>query len=202
MVVMFMFSVVEAAPAEILQDLPPAAGALRERTISTMSTTSRVSTRSARKIREVFRQESRLSSRQPSMLEINGKVSAGQVKLEEVQPVKGKLMEEEHSAVGRVPWNVYDIYFKNASYKAVIGVLTSYTLFNAFNIGGSFWLTAWTGDAEDPVLRNSTEQRDLRLGIYGMFGGLQGGQISSIFSFLFFCLFSHSQSVLLDRAID
>ena len=147
----------------------------RERTISN---TSRVSTRSARKVREVFRQESRLSTRPPSILEMNGKDISATVKMEE--PVKGKLVEDETSAVGKVTWSVYDTYFKNASYKAAFGMAASYALCNAFNVAGSFWLTAWTGDAEDPRLRNSTEQRDFRLGIYGMFGGIQGGKLTTI----------------------
>ena len=176
----WLFSVPEILQEESMHELsllqpPSTIPTGRERTISN---TSRVSTRSARKVREVFRQESRLSTRPPSILEMNGKDISATVKMEE--PVKGKLVEDETSAIGKVTWSVYDTYFKNASYKAVFGMAASYALFNAFNVAGSFWLTAWTGDAEDPRLRNSTEQRDFRVGIYGMFGGIQGGKNSAI----------------------
>ena len=105
-------------------------------------------------------------------------------------------MEDETSAIGKVTWSVYDTYFRNASYKAVFGMVASYTLFTAFNVAGSFWLTAWTGDAEDPRLRNSTEQRDFRVGIYGMFGVIQGGKFS-----VFHCALEHVRSNF-DSVID
>ncbi|OQV17365.1 Canalicular multispecific organic anion transporter 2 [Hypsibius exemplaris] len=160
--------VVETMQDEAMQELallqPPST--VRERTVSSAS---KMSNRSARKIREVFRQESKLSTRTPSVLEVNGKGHA--TALEE--PVKGRLVEDEMTAVGKVAWSAYDTYFRNASYKAVFGMVLSYFAFNAFNVGGSFWLTAWTADSKDPNLRNDTSQRDYRLGIYGLFGGIQ-----------------------------
>ncbi|OQV17373.1 Canalicular multispecific organic anion transporter 2 [Hypsibius exemplaris] len=89
------------------------------------------------------------------------------------EPVKGRLVTREMTAIGRVAGSVYSSYFKNASYRAVFGMVASYFAFSSFDLGGSFWLTAWTSDASDPVRKNDTNQRDFRLGIYGMFGGIQ-----------------------------
>ncbi|OWA50131.1 Canalicular multispecific organic anion transporter 2 [Hypsibius exemplaris] len=161
-------TVVETMQDEAMQELallqPPST--VRERTVSSAS---KMSNRSTRKIRDVFRQDSKLSTRTPSVLEVKDKGHA--TALEE--PVKGRLVEDEMTAIGKVAWSAYDTYFRNASYKAVFGMVLSYFAFNAFNVGGSFWLITWTADSKDPNLRNDTSQKAYRLGIYGLFGGIQ-----------------------------
>jgi hypothetical protein len=169
------FSVSETVIDESIQELEllQRPSLCRQRTISSSSHNS---IRSAKKIREVFRQESKLSNRPAleTLIASNVKPIVGTV---EEETLKGKLVDEEMSATGKVQFSVYKAYFKQAKYKAVLGMIGSYTMFNALNVSGSFWLTAWTADSEDSLLRNSTSQRDYRLGIYAMFGGLQGSLI-------------------------
>jgi hypothetical protein len=175
---MLFFSVADTShEPQSIQELAliqPPSSIHRDRTISS---SSRTSTRSAKKVRDVFRQESRRLSTLPIaeiiMPESNG-VLVNSVDTVNEQKIKGKLVDEEFSAIGKVKWSVYNTYFKNATYKAVLGVIGGYTMFNVMNVSGSFWLTAWTGDSEDLALRNNTGQRDYRLGIYGMFGFFQG----------------------------
>ncbi|GAU92896.1 hypothetical protein RvY_04916-3 [Ramazzottius varieornatus] len=94
-----------------------------------------------------------------------------------VETAAGKLVEEETAEIGNVKLSVYDTYFKNSTYSVAGGMAFAYALYNAFNIWSSFWLTSWTEDAGIPE-RNGTEWRDYRLGIYGLFGILQGVTIT------------------------
>jgi hypothetical protein len=171
----FTFLVSETEIDESVQEL----GLLQRPSLCrqrTISSSSHSSIRSAKKIREVFRRQSKLSNRPAleTMIANNFKPIVGTL---EEETLKGKLVDEEISATGKVQFSVYKAYFKQATYIAVFGMIGSFTMFNALNVSGSFWLTAWTADSVDPLLRNSTSQTDYRLGIYAMFGGLQGSLI-------------------------
>lgn len=48
-----------------------------------------------------------------------------------------------------------------------------FVTFSSLGMGANFWLNDWALDASLEG-RNTTEWRDYRLGIYGLFGVLQG----------------------------
>ncbi|GAV02763.1 hypothetical protein RvY_13289 [Ramazzottius varieornatus] len=162
-----------AVKEEIMQEigrLTPAnlTSPARARTTSTTS-----SIKSTMKVREIFRQESRLSTvSSRNGLEKSAEMSSVPEEKESVN-TGGILVSAEEAASGTVRWTVYATYFKHATYKAAIGMFVSYALFNCLQVSASFWLTAWTRDNDDPVKRNDTAWRDYRLGLYAMFGGLQ-----------------------------
>lgn len=153
----------------------------RRRTRSSLSNAS-ASMRTERKIRKVFRQDSRLSHRiinngQAIDAHENGSMARNQSQETDATDhadTLGKLVDAETAELGRVKWDVFHSYFKNATYLAVVGMVGSCVSANALNVAGSFWLTEWTQDGQRDERRNDTAWRDYRLGIYGLFGILQG----------------------------
>ncbi|XP_064490246.1 multidrug resistance-associated protein 1-like [Ornithodoros turicata] len=84
-----------------------------------------------------------------------------------------KLTEDEVAEVGSVKWWVYLAYVKAMGTWCTVLTLFAYVLSHAFNIMGSLWLSAWSNDALDPSLLGDAQQRDWRLGMYGMFGAVE-----------------------------
>ncbi|XP_055346994.1 multidrug resistance-associated protein 1-like [Paramacrobiotus metropolitanus] len=144
-------------------------------TVSSMRTERTSSMRAERKVREVFRRASRVSL--TNKKQENGTVLPEQkaklLEEDDEDEGKGKLVESETAEFGQVKMKVFHTYFKNATYLAAFGMVGSYTLFNAFNVSGSFWLTEWTKDANYTDRRGDPGWRDYRLGVYFTFGFLQ-----------------------------
>ncbi|OQR74446.1 multidrug resistance-associated protein 1-like [Tropilaelaps mercedesae] len=80
------------------------------------------------------------------------------------------LTTEEESQVGSVNWTVYKNYLLSMGYIGSMVTLAAFVMSNMFNILTSVWLSAWSEDAADPQLVNSTSQRDYRLGLYAAWG--------------------------------
>ena len=81
------------------------------------------------------------------------------------------------------------------AYLKSIGVVLSfltvffYCAYNAASVYSNIWLSDWSNDATKNVSREErTAQRDLRLGIYGVLGFVQGK--TDFLSFLLHILFS------------
>ncbi|XP_055346995.1 ATP-binding cassette sub-family C member 3-like [Paramacrobiotus metropolitanus] len=138
-----------------------------------MSIISQTSVTSAKKIKDVFRRDSRRESKAPK---------AAEEKVKEKKPIlsdteRGKLVDTEKSEVGSVKWSVYFMFMRQMSFPIVIAVAIFYGISYAMSMGTNFWLGSWSRDAANKTLRNSSElwiaQRDYRLGVYASFGGLQ-----------------------------
>lgn len=86
-----------------------------------------------------------------------------------------KLIEAEKMETERVKLSVFMAYLKS------IGVLLSfltvffYCAYNAASVYSNIWLSDWSNDAiKNVTSEERTAQRDLRLGIYGLLGFVQG----------------------------
>lgn len=88
-------------------------------------------------------------------------------------PSGTRLTEDEAAEVGSVKWWVYLAYVRAMGTWCTVLTLAMYVLSHTFNIMGSMWLSAWSNDALDPSLVGDAEQRDWRLGLYGMFGAVE-----------------------------
>ena len=88
------------------------------------------------------------------------------------------LIENEGVETGSVGWNVYFHYMKALGFWGVFVSLLFQTIYQASNIGTSFWLNVWSGDAFDLLNGlNTTDGRTKYLGVYlgidGTLGFLQ-----------------------------
>ncbi len=86
---------------------------------------------------------------------------------------RGKLIDEETAETGSVKWTVYVDYLKKVGFCSLLAVFFSDVSLSALNFGSSLWLSAWSDDSLDPQKRFDDSLRNLRLGVYGAFGGGQ-----------------------------
>lgn len=104
------------------------------------------------------------------------RTSQGKGTAEQVKPFSApgaRLTEEESAQVGSVKWWVYIAYIKAMGLWMTGITLAAYIVSHIFNIMGSIWLSLWSNDALDPVLAVDPAQRDLRLGMYGVYGTVE-----------------------------
>ena len=107
--------------------------------------------------------------------------SFGGTNVEKTEQKKGTtLIEKEGVETGSVGWDVYLFYMKALGFTGVMVSLFFQILYQGSNIGTSFWLNIWSGDAFDlkPNSTNSTDDEQRKylgtyLGVYGAFGFLQ-----------------------------
>ncbi|XP_053393099.1 multidrug resistance-associated protein 1-like isoform X5 [Mercenaria mercenaria] len=99
-------------------------------------------------------------------------------KAENKKEEEKKLIEAEKMETERVKLGVFAAYVKSVG--VILSVLTVlfYILYNAANLYSNIWLSDWSNDATNYDLTGNftvdTKQRDLRLGIYGLLGFIQG----------------------------
>ncbi|XP_064611716.1 multidrug resistance-associated protein 1-like isoform X1 [Liolophura sinensis] len=84
-----------------------------------------------------------------------------------------KLIQKEVSMTGRVKLAVFLAYFKAIGLPVSCLIVLFYVLNNAASIYSNIWLSEWSNDASQNATMG-TEQRDMRLGVYGALGLLQG----------------------------
>ncbi|CAK9297871.1 unnamed protein product [Gordionus sp. m RMFG-2023] len=89
----------------------------------------------------------------------------------------GRWMTTETSETGRVKFSVYLTYFKALKYHIFALVMFLYGLYYALSAAGNFWLSRWSDDKF--VMINGTAYQDIplrnkRLGVYALYGLLQG----------------------------
>lgn len=142
-----------------------------------MSTTSQISVHSLKKIKDVFRQSSRRLSKTPEHPVPEKKTPVSE------PDEKGKLVDIEKSEIGGVKWGVYFMFMNQMSFIVVIGLSVFYGISYGMSVGANFWLGQWALDAAFEDRRNSTEWRDFRLGVYSVFGALQGTDNNLSFRF-------------------
>lgn len=68
---------------------------------------------------------------------------------------------------------VFLAYFKAIGLPVSCLIVLFYVLNNAASIYSNIWLSEWSNDASQNATMG-TEQRDMRLGVYGALGLLQG----------------------------
>ena len=87
---------------------------------------------------------------------------------------RGRLITEEKQAVGSTNRSIYKQFFRSMGFWYISLTVLSFCISCAFNVATNLWLTAWSDDALDPVKANSTAQRNMRIGVYGGYGLMDG----------------------------
>ena len=79
----------------------------------------------------------------------------------------------------QVKFSVFLVYLKSVGVLLGVSTIVFYILTNAANIYSNIWLSEWSNDANKMNKTNGTynvdtAKRDMRLGIYGLLGVIQG----------------------------
>ncbi|XP_063443624.1 multidrug resistance-associated protein 1-like isoform X2 [Mytilus trossulus] len=86
-----------------------------------------------------------------------------------------KLIQAEGVETGKVKLNVFMAYLRSVGLLLSMLIIFFYILYNAASIYSNIWLAEWSNDNTTAVNGTyDTDQRDLRLGIYGLIGIIQG----------------------------
>ncbi|XP_052070953.1 multidrug resistance-associated protein 1-like isoform X2 [Mytilus californianus] len=86
-----------------------------------------------------------------------------------------KLIQAEGVETGKVKLNVFMAYLRSVGILLSLLIIFFYILYNAASIYSNIWLAEWSNDNTTIVNGTiDTAQRDLRLGIYGVIGFIQG----------------------------
>ncbi|XP_076459189.1 multidrug resistance-associated protein 1-like [Babylonia areolata] len=87
---------------------------------------------------------------------------------------KDKLIQAESVETGQVKFSVFLTYLKAVGPLLSCVIVTFYVLYNAVSIYSNIWLSDWSDDSRSPNATHDSAQRDMRLGVYGALGVLQG----------------------------
>ena len=79
-------------------------------------------------------------------------------------------------------FSVFLAYLKAVGALLSFTIVLFYVLYNAASLYANIWLSEWSDDARSPNATHDPEQRDMRLGVYGALGVLQGWRF--LFPFL------------------
>ncbi|XP_027443271.1 canalicular multispecific organic anion transporter 1 isoform X3 [Zalophus californianus] len=95
---------------------------------------------------------------------------------EEEELVKGqKLIEKEFIQTGKVKFSNYLKYLRAIGWFSIFFIVFAYVINSVAYIGSNLWLSAWTNDSKTFNGTNyPASQRDLRIGVYGALGLVQG----------------------------
>lgn len=85
----------------------------------------------------------------------------------------GALIQDEEEAVGSVKGRIYRDFVTAMGVLAVSVSMLFFAAICGFRIASQLWLSAWTEDSTNPALRNSTAQRDYRLGVFAAWGAAE-----------------------------
>uniref|UniRef100_A0A8U7N1E2 ATP binding cassette subfamily C member 2 n=1 Tax=Corvus moneduloides TaxID=1196302 RepID=A0A8U7N1E2_CORMO len=117
---------------------------------------------------------------------LSRKSTSSRKKAQEEPPKKLKgqqLIEKEAVETGRVKFSMYLRYLRAVglcfSFWIVMGYVGQYVAY----VGSNLWLSAWTDDAQHYVNQTyPTQQRDLRIGVFGALGVSQGEALFLLFA--------------------
>ncbi|XP_055876896.1 multidrug resistance-associated protein 1-like isoform X2 [Biomphalaria glabrata] len=90
-----------------------------------------------------------------------------------------KLVQAETAETGRVKLSVFMVYVKAVGALLTVVILFFYVLYHSASIYSNIWLSEWSNDARNPNISSDTANRDMRLGVYGALGIIQGVLISA-----------------------
>lgn len=116
------------------------------------------------------RKMSILSINRPPLEHSISKSSERSVNIEKsIQNADGKLTNIETAETGKVKWTIYLQYMKAISIIPLVIILVAYISWQGFSVGANVWLSEWGNDKH---LNGSEgiEQRNFRLGVYGVLG--------------------------------
>ncbi|XP_026918631.1 ATP-binding cassette sub-family C member 2 isoform X7 [Acinonyx jubatus] len=119
---------------------------------------------------------SRSSSRHRKSLKNSLKTRNVNTLKEEEELVKGqKLIKKEFIQTGKVKLSVYLKYLRAMGLCLIFFIILAYVINAVAYIGSNLWLSAWTNDSKTYNGTNyPASQRDLRVGVYGALGLVQG----------------------------
>ena len=98
----------------------------------------------------------------------------------ETETEKTTLIETEKTETGKVKFSIYIRYFQALTWFWLFFLLVGMVGMQLARVGSNIWLAVWSNDK--PI--NGTqdiELRNMRLGIYGLLGALQGMSIPTYF---------------------
>ncbi|XP_025086070.1 multidrug resistance-associated protein 1-like isoform X1 [Pomacea canaliculata] len=87
---------------------------------------------------------------------------------------QSRLIQAEAVETGRVKFSVFLAYLKAVGVVLSVIIVVLYILYDAANIGSNVWLSDWSNDARNPNKTSDSEHRNMRLGVYGALGVVQG----------------------------
>ncbi|XP_032738350.1 canalicular multispecific organic anion transporter 1 [Lontra canadensis] len=98
---------------------------------------------------------------------------------EEEETVKGqKLIKKEFIQTGKVKFSIYLKYLGAIGWYSIFFIILAYVINSVAYIGSNLWLSAWTNDSKTYNGTNyPASQRDLRIGVYGALGFVQGALV-------------------------
>lgn len=74
----------------------------------------------------------------------------------------------------QVKLNVYTAYIRAVGILISTAVIVFSILYNAIGIYSNIWLSQWSNDARNPNITADEDHRNMRLGVYGALGIMQG----------------------------
>ncbi|CAG2107357.1 unnamed protein product, partial [Medioppia subpectinata] len=85
---------------------------------------------------------------------------------------KTKLIETEKTETGKVKFSIYMRYFKALTWLWLVIVVIGMVGMQLASVGSNVWLAVWSNDK--PINgTQDTDQRNMRLGVYGLLGAAQ-----------------------------
>ena len=106
-----------------------------------------------------------------------------------VLTVKWTNLTRVHCSVLQVKSAVFLAYMRAVGALLSCVIVLFYILYNAASIYSNVWLSEWSNDARFPNSTHDPDQRNMRLGVYGALGVLQGKRCClSFFVILFLVL--------------
>ncbi|XP_056309877.1 multidrug resistance-associated protein 1-like [Danio aesculapii] len=83
----------------------------------------------------------------------------------------GRLTQADKAHTGRVKLEMYVEYFRTIGLAFIIPIIFLYAFQQVASLAYSYWLSLW---ADDPVINGTQVNTDLKLGVYGALGFVQG----------------------------
>ncbi|KAM5324056.1 ATP-binding cassette sub-family C member 2 [Glossophaga mutica] len=127
-------------------------------------------------LRRTLSHRSRSNSRPLKPLKNSLKTRNMNAQEEGEELVKGqKLTKKEFIQTGKVKFSIYLKYLGAVGWCSIFFTILAYVINSVAVIGSNLWLTAWTKDSNTYNGTNyPTSQRDMRVGVYGALGLVQG----------------------------
>ncbi|XP_012937343.1 multidrug resistance-associated protein 1 isoform X1 [Aplysia californica] len=85
-----------------------------------------------------------------------------------------KLVKVESVETGRVKMSVFLAYLRAVGPVLTALIIMFYVLYNGASIYSNIWLSQWSNDARNPNITKDEDNRNMRLGVYGALGLVQG----------------------------
>ncbi|XP_036920078.1 ATP-binding cassette sub-family C member 2 [Sturnira hondurensis] len=127
-------------------------------------------------LRRTLSYRSRSDSRPLKPLKNSLKTRNTNAQKEGEELVKGqKLIKKEFIQTGKVKFSIYLKYLREAGWYSIFFIFLAYVISYVALVGYNLWLSAWTSDSKTYNSTNyPTSLRDMRIGIYGALGLVQG----------------------------